>query len=496
LRLKIIIMTTATSAGAALCGCTVGPDYRAPVPSSIQSYISAPMPTETVSTPMKCGESQCMVLGKNIPERWWSLFRSQALDQLIRLALKDNPTAAAAQAALRQAEENLQAQYGAGRFPTVNVNLSASREKFLGTAFGQSGSSSTIFSLYNASVEVSYLLDVFGGVTRELESLQSQVDYERFQLEGTYLTLSANVVTTVVQEASLRAMLQATREILSEEEKLYDVVQAQFQLGGASRSDVLAQYTQLSQTRSILPPLEKQLYQTRHLLAVLVGRFPNDADKLPELDLDSLELPRELPLSLPSELARQRPDVRAAEALLHAASAQVGVATANLYPKITLTGSYASETTTLSDFFNTNTLIWNLGAGMVQPLFHGGELTAKRRAAVAAYDQALANYRVTVLQAFRNVADALRALEADARLLRAEAEATDAARKSLDLTKEQFRLGGVSYLTLLNAQRQYQQTRIGLVQAQAARFADTAALFQALGGGWWHPVPETGTDRG
>jgi NodT family efflux transporter outer membrane factor (OMF) lipoprotein len=296
----------------------------------------------------------------------------------------------------------------------------------------------------------------------------------------------------VVQEASLRAMLQATREIVSEEEELYALLQAQFRLGGASRSDVLAQYTQLAQTRATLPPLEKELSQTRHLLAVFLGRFPNDAQMLPKLDLDSLELPRELPVSLPSDLARQRPDVRAAEALLHAASAQVGVATANLYPKITLTGSYASETTTFSDLFNTNTQIWNIGAGLLQPLFHGGELIAKRRAAVAAYDQALANYRETVLQAFRNVADVLRALEADARALRAQAEAAEAARKSLDLTKEQYRLGGVSYLTLLNAQRQYQQTRINLVQAQAARFADTAALFQALGGGWWHPVAQTG----
>jgi NodT family efflux transporter outer membrane factor (OMF) lipoprotein len=492
LQLKVIIRVAAVSAGAALCGCTVGPDYRAPAPPDVQGYTSKPMPTETSSAPVKGGESQRLVLGKDIPERWWSLFRSEALDHLIRLALKNNPTTAAAQATLRQAEENLRAQYGAGRLPAVDMNLSASREKFSGAAFGQSGSRGTIFNLYNASVNVSYLFDIFGGVTRELEALQSQVDYQRFQLEGTYLTLSANIVTTVVQEASLRARLQATQEILSEEEKLYSVVQAQFQLGSVSRSDVLAQLTQLSQTRSTVPPLEKELSQNRHLLAVLLGKFPNDAGKLPELNLDSLILPRELPVSLPSDLARQRPDVGAAEALLHAASAQVGVATANLYPKVTLTGSYGSETTTLGDLFNTNTLIWNLGAGLLQPLFHGGELSAKRRAAVAAYDQALAVYRMTVLQAFKDVADVLRALEADASALKAEAQAADAARKSLDLTKEQFRLGAVSYLTLLNAQRQYQQTRIGLIQAQATRFADTAALFQALGGGWWHPVPDTG----
>jgi NodT family efflux transporter outer membrane factor (OMF) lipoprotein len=492
LRVKIVALWMAASAGAALFGCTVGPDYRPPAPPDIQAYTSEPMPTETSTARVQGGESQKLVLGKDIPERWWSLFRSEALDRLIRLALKDNPTAAAAQATLRQAEENLRAQYGAGRLPAADINLSARREKFSGAAFGQAGSLGTTFNLYNASVNVSYLLDIFGGVTRDLESLQSQVDYQRFQLEGTYLTLSANVVTTVVQEASLRARLQATREILTEEEEQYAVVQTQFELGGVSRSDVLAQYTQLSQTRSTLPPLEKELSQTRHLLAVLLGRFPNEAGELPELDLDSLKLPRTLPVSLPSALARQRPDVRAAEALLHAASAQVGVATANLYPKITLTGSYGSETTVFSDLFTNNTFIWNLGAGLLQPLFHGEELTARRRAALAAYDRALAIYRETVLQAFRNVADVLRALEADAHALTAEAEAADAARKSLDLTKEQFRLGAVSYLTLLNAQRQYQQTRLGLVQAQAARFADTAALLQALGGGWWQRVAETG----
>ena len=489
LRLKVIILVAAASAGAALGGCTVGPDYRAPEAPDVQRYTSGPMPSETSSAPVKGGESQRLVMGKSIPEQWWSLFHSEALGKLIRLALKDNPTTAAAQATLRQAEENLRARYGAGRFPSVDMNLSASREKFSGAIFGQSGSGGTVFSLYNASVSVSYLLDIFGGVTRELEALQSQVDYQRYELEGTYLTLSANVVTTVVQEASLRARLQATREILSEEEEQYAIVQTQFQLGAASSSDVLAQYTQLSQTRSTLPPLEKELSQMRHLLAVLLGRFPNEADKLPDFNLEGLELPQEVPVSLPSALARQRPDVRAAEALLHVASAQVGVATANLYPQITLTGSYGPTSTTLSDLFNANAVVWNLGAGLLQPLFRGGELSAQRRAAVAAYDQALANYREIVLQAFRNVADALRALEADARTLQAAAEAAKAALKSLNMTKEQFRLGAVSYLSLLNAQQQYQQTRIGLIQAQAARFADTAALFQALGGGWWHPAP-------
>lgn len=490
---NIAIVVTAVLTAAFLAGCAVGPDYRPPQPPNVKDYTAGPLCSETSSAPVKCGESQLLTLGKEIPERWWSLFHSETLDRLIRLALRENPTIAAARATLYQAEENLRAQFGSGLFPAFDLSLSASREKFSGAAFGGSGFRSALFNLYNASVKVSYLLDIFGGVRRELEALRSQVDYQQFQLEGAYLTLSANVITTVVQEASLRSRIQATREILSEEENQYRIVQNQFEVGGVSRADVLAQYTQLSQTRATLPPLEKQLYQTRHLLAVLVGKFPDQTGKLPELDFDHLELPRELPVSLPSELTRRRPDVRASEALLHAASAQVGVATANLFPKITLTGSYGSETTDISDVFKADTMIWNIGAGLLQPLFHGGELKAQRRAARAAYDQALANYRETVLQAFRNVADVLRALEADARALNAEAEAADAARKSLELTKEQFRIGAVNYLTLLNAQRQYQQTRISLVQAQAARFSDTVALFQALGGGWWQPVSKPGS---
>ena len=250
---------------------------------------------------------------------------------------------------------------------------------------------------------------------------------------------------------------------------------------------MLTQQTQIAQTRATLPPLEKELSQTRHQLAVLAGRLPSEA--LPEFDLNELQLPQELPVSLPSSLVRQRPDIMASEALLHAASAQVGVATANLYPQITLTGSYGSEANTIGSMFSSSTMIWSLGAGLLQPIFRGGTLTAKRRAAIAAYDQAVAQYRGTVLLAFQNVADVLRALEADARTLRAQADAEAAAHDTLELTQKQFQLGAVSYLSLLNAERQYQQVRISLVQAQALRFADTAALFQALGGGWWNQRP-------
>ncbi|MGE5248437.1 MAG: efflux transporter outer membrane subunit, partial [Verrucomicrobiota bacterium] len=415
----------------------------------------------------------------------------EELDRLVRKALSDSPTLAAAQATLREAEENRRAQFGA-LLPSVDGGLTARREKITGASFGESGSTSFLFTLYNASVNVSYALDLFGGTRRELEALGAEIGFQRFQLEGAWLALTANVVTTAVQEAALRAQIRATREIVAAEEEQLSLVKRQFELGGVARTEVLAQQAQLSQTRTTLPPLEKQLAQNRHRLAVLAGKFPGEAGTLPEFDLDGMTLPRELPVSLPSSLARQRPDVRAAEELLHAASARVGVATANLYPQITLTGSLGSETTRFGDLLGSGTSVWSLGAGLLQPIFRGGELTAKRRAAVAAYDQAEAQYRETVLEAFRNVADTLRALEIDARALQAQSDAEAAARTSLDLARKQFRLGAASYLTLLNAERQHQQARIGLIQAQAARFSDTAALFQALGGGWWNREPEGG----
>ncbi len=475
----------------ALAGCAVGPDFRRPDPPAVSSYTAGAMPENTASSPVSGGEPQRFVSGADIPSQWWALFRSGDLDGLIRKALSDSPTLAAAQATLRVAEENRRAQFGA-LLPSIDAGASGGRQKISGASIGQPGTTSSTFTLYNASVNVSYALDLFGGTRRAVEAAGAEIDFQRFQLEGAWLTLTANLVTTAVQEGSLRAQIRATREIVAAEEQQLTLVERQFELGGVSRTEVLAQRAQLAQTRSTLPPLEKQLAQARHRLAVLAGRFPVDAGNLPVFDLDGMNLPQELPVSLPSTLARQRPDIRAAEALLHAASARVGVATANLYPQITLTGSLGSEATRIGDLFGTGTSVWGLAAGLLQPIFRGGELTAKRRAAIAAYSLAEAQYRETLLQAFQNVADALRALEVDARTLQAQADAEATARASLDLARKQFHLGAGSYLTLLNAERQHQQARIGLVQAQAVRYSDTAALFQALGGGWWNREPDSG----
>lgn len=475
----------AMALGGVLTGCAVGPDFRAPAAPIATTYTETPQIPETAATPGIAGSAQKFVSGQDIPGQWWTMFQSPALDTLIRQALSDSPTLAASQATLREAQENLSARTGTSYYPQVDGKLSMARQKTTGASFGQPKIGSSIFNLFNASVNVSYTLDLFGGGRRELEGLQAQVDYQRFQLEGTYLTLTSNIVTAAVQEASLREQLRATREILSFQQKQLDLIERQSELGGAARSDVLAQRAQLAQTRAGLPPLEKQLAASRHLLAVLAGRFPGTAG-LPEFEIRGLQLPVELPLSLPSSLVRQRPDIRASEELLHAAGAQVGVATANLYPNITLSASLGSNAAKLADLFSSGSSVWSLGAGLLQPIFHGGELNAKRRAAVAAYDQAAALYRETVLQAFRNVADVLRALEQDAEALKAQGEAEASARESLELARKQFQFGATSYLTLLNAERQHQQALIALVQAQSARYADSAALFQALGGGWWN----------
>ena len=479
----------------AMCGCTVGPDFHVPAAPEATGYMATALPAETVATPVAGGAAQRFVAGADIPAQWWEMFHSPELDHLIRQALKDNPTLAAAQATLLQARENLRARSGSEYYPRVDASLTGQRQQATGAAFGQPGAGAFVFSLFNASVGVSYTLDVFGGGRRELEGLRSQVDYQSFQLEGAYLTLASNIVTAAVKEASLRSQLKATREIIALQERQLKLVERQFQLGGAARTDILAQQAQLAQSRTALPPLEKDLAQTRNLLAVYTGRLPSEA-ALPEFDLEKLNLPGELPLSLPSSLVRQRPDIRASEELLHAAGAQVGVATANLYPQITLNGSVGSQATRVQDLFSPGTFIWSLGAGLTQPLFHGGELTAKRRAAIAAFDQASAQYRETVLQAFQNVADVLQALESDAAALKAQSEAESSARDSLELTQRQFALGAVNYLSLLNAERQHQQALLSLVQAQAARFADSAALFQALGGGWWNRKEESAPENG
>ena len=467
-----------------LASCAVGPDFKPPAAPAVSGYTPEKQAPATISAAVKGGEAQRFVAGMDIPGQWWTLFHSPALDALIKEALQSNPSLEAAQATLRQAQENVLAQRGV-LFPSVSGNLSTTREKISGAAFGNPKSSS-IFTLTTGSLSLSYALDVFGGARRELESTEAQAEFQRYQLEAAYLTLTSNVVAAAVQEASLRAQIAATQEIIEAETQQLDVLQRQFNLGGASRAAVLAQQATLNATQATLPTLEKQLAQQRVLLTALAGRLPSE-EISQSFDLAALDLPQELPLSLPSRLVEQRPDIQAAQATLHQASAQIGVATAAMLPQITLSASYGNTVTDAGQLLS-GPGIWSIGAGLVQPIFKGGQLLHEKRAAEAAYDAAAAQYRNTVISAFQDVADALRALQSDAAALAAQLAAERSAADSLAISRTQYQAGAINYSTLLNAETTYQQAHINRVIAQAARFADTAALFQALGGGWWNRV--------
>jgi NodT family efflux transporter outer membrane factor (OMF) lipoprotein len=468
-----------------LAACAVGPNFHTPAPPATEHYTRTPEPTGTVSAPGASGVAQSFSAERDIPADWWTLFHSTALDQLVRQALTDSPTVQSAQATLLSSVETWKANRGGLLLPSIDAQGQATREREPGAVIGEPNVPAFIFNVFDASVNVSYRFDLFGASRRQIEALRAQADYQRWQFEAARLTLTANVVTTAVNMASLHAQIGALGDIVASERDQLKVVQRQFDAGAASRSDVLAQQTQVADNEAQLPALEKQLAQAQHRLAVLAGRTPDDSS-VPDFTLDQLTLPGELPLSVPAKLVRQRPDVQAAEALLHQSTAQLGVATANLYPQLNLTGSIGSETIQASDLFKTGSAAWNIGGSLTQPLFHGGELLGLKRAARADLDRATADYRQAVLSALQDVADTLRALEADARTLQADLITENDAQDTLNMTKLQYKVGGVSYLQLLNAERVFLQARQNRVQAESARYADTAALFQALGGGWWN----------
>ncbi len=466
-----------------LAACAVGPDFKPPPAPAVGGYTPETHPVTTTSASVAGGAAQTFVVGRDIPAEWWKVFHSKEIDALIAEALRANPNLQAAQAALWQAKENLYASAGK-LLPSVDAAASVTPQQFSAAEFGLTGPPS-IFTLYQATVNVAYTPDVFGGQRRQIEANAALAEQQRFALEATFLTLTANVVTAAIQEASLRGQIQATKEIIKAETDQLDVVRNQFEVGATTRADVLTQESEVAATEATLPPLQKQLEQQHHVLLALIGRFPSQ-EHGGHLQLTSLRLPTALPVSVPSQLVEQRPDVRAAEAQLHQASALIGVAIANRLPQLSLTAQYGSIALTPAALFTPATAVWSLGAAGTQPIFRGFTLLHQERAAKAAYEMAEAQYRNTVLAAFQNVADALRALQLDAATLKAQQRATRAASDTFDLSRGQYRLGAITYVTLLNAERGYEQARLALVQAQAARYADTAALFAALGGGWWN----------
>jgi len=464
--------------------CTVGPQFKKPTAPSGAGYATSPRSTTSSTPNVVGGEAQQFLDGREIPGEWWTVFHSKPLNDLIERSLKANPDIKAAQAALLVARENTLAQRGA-YYPSVSGGFSATHAKTSSNISPVTNTSDLTYSLYTPQVNVAFVPDVFGLNRRTVESLKAQQEQARFALAATHITLSSNVAAAAIQEASLRGQIQATNDLIKINTDMLEILRKQFVKGYVSRLDVAAQEAQLAQVVATLPPLLKQLAQQRDLLAALSGEFPNE--DLPErFELASLQLPGELPLSLPSQLVEQRPDVRQAEENLHSASALIGVARANRLPNITLTADAGGMATIFSKIFTSGTGLWDVGAGITQPIFDGGTLLHRERAARAAYTEAAEQYRSTVLTAFQNVADTLNALQQDADALKTAAAAKDAAAITLQLTQQQYQTGYVNYLGLLNAEQSYQQALIILVQAQTNRYADTAALFQALGGGWWN----------
>ncbi len=470
-----------------LAGCSVGPDFHKPDAPKAGGYSAKPLST-TPASKVAGGQAQHFAIGADVSGQWWTLFHSRPLNALIEQSLKHNPDLKAAQAALTAAKESELAQRGT-YFPAVTTGFSASRQRMPLTLAPVPNyplvPQEYKFNLLTPQVSVSYVPDVFGLNRRTVESLQAQEQAVRFQMIATYNTLTSNVVVTAIQVAAARKQIEATRQLIDIDKHMLGILQYQYKKGYASGLDLAAQQSQMAQVAASLPPLLKQQARLQSSLATLAGRYPGQAPA-EDFELASLQLPQQLPVSLPAKLVAQRPDVRQAQANLHAASAQVGVAIANRLPNIELTANAGSTALVIDNLFKSGTGFWSLGASITAPIFEGGALLHQERAAKAAYVQAAEQYRSTVLTALQNVADTLVALEQDAAALKAAATAADAAQVTLDLSKRQLKDGYAGALTLLNAEQAWQQARIGLIQAQADRFADTAALFQALGGGWWH----------
>ena len=501
LRAALLVGSAALAAS-----CAVGPRYHRPEAPANAGYAPTPLPETSASAPVHGGEVQHLVNGRDIPFEWWELFKSPALNTLVERAFKANPTIASAQAALVQAQELVYAQQGYF-LPTFNAGYDFERQKVAGNLTvdnvpGVEGNGDDLlppvqdpnnfphthplsYDMHTAQVTMGFVPDVFGANWRQVESLAAQRDAQRFALEATYIALASNVVAAAIQEASLRAQIEATRQIIAADEKSLQILRDQFRLGFAMRVDVAAQEAALGQAKMLLPPLQLQLDQGRDLIRALVGNLPNQ--EVPEtFELDALQLPPELPVSLPAKIIEQRPDVRAAEAQLHAANAQVGVAVAAMLPQFSITGNVGGNADQFGWMFRSGGPFWTIVGGVTQPIFQGGTLLHTKRAADAGLKQAAAQYQSTVIAAYQNVADMLHASLSDADALGADVEAESSAKVTYDLTRRQMEVGYVNYLALLSAETAYRQALLTRVQAQATRYGDTVALFQALGGGWWN----------
>jgi NodT family efflux transporter outer membrane factor (OMF) lipoprotein len=502
---RVMCSIAAVLALTLIAGCAVGPNFKTPAAPQVAGYTTSPLSTTSSVTNVAGGEAQRFASGQDIPFDWWKAFQCPELNTLVDKALRANPTIASAKAALRQAQEVVYAQQGA-YYPSVDGSYNVERQQLAGNLGGNSpgiqGNGSVIqtyqnpggpppfngpvtFTFHTLQLSVGYTLDVFGENRRQVESLDAQAAMQRFELEAAYTTLASSVVGAAIQEASARAQIAATEEIIDANARSLAALKNQRQSGYASDLDVAAQESALEQIQQVLPPLQKQLEQTRDLIRALVDNLP-DQEVEETFQFSSLHLPQDLPLSLPSTIVRQRPDVRAAEEQMRSANAQVGAAIANRLPQFTLSAAAGGTASQINQMFTTGGPFWNLIGNVDAPLFDGFTLMHRQHAAKQALVQAAAQYRSTVIGAYQNVADTLHALVSDADTLKAAVAAEHTAKHSLDLTTRQFQVGYANYLALLSAEEAYDQTVIAVAQAQANRYADTAALFQALGGGWWN----------
>ena len=470
---------------ALLSACGAEPPTTAPPPSADASYTPGGPPT--IPSVGKAGTDQHFTLGKEVSGEWWGLFKSQPLDDLLAQAVAGNRTLAAAHASLDAAHDAVMVAAG-GLYPQVDFGASAARQRNNFKAVGLTGFPPKEYNVYSFGPTVSYTFGPAGLTTHQVEREQALEDVQSFELKAAYLTLTGSAVTEAITIASLGAQIRAINDILADDQENLRLTQDMVNAGAGTGLDVETANSQLASDRTMLPPLRQQMNVAQHALAVLVGKSPG-AWTPPDFALDKLILPAELPVSLPSVLARQRPDILGAEAQLHASAAAVGVANAQLYPQLTLSADIMQQFLKPDTLFDPASNIWSLGVNLAAPIFHGGTLHAQKREAEDSYQATLATYEQTVLSAFGQVADTLDALSHDAEQLAAEQAAYESGESTLRLTRTSYSLGNATLLQVIDAQRQLEQARLGLARAQAQRYLDSAQLFVALGGGWWNQPP-------
>ena len=463
-----------------ISGCAVGPNFVRPAPPDTDRYTRELQSEATVAAN---GQAQHFKPSDTLIADWWKLFESTELNATVNKAIANNPTLQASEASLRQSQDNMRAGYGVF-FPQIQAGVGASRQRSSSLQQG-SQTSGRIFNLVTLSSTISYAIDVFGGARRSVESLRAQADFQRYENVAAYLILSSNVVNTSIARAAYYEEICTTKQLIKLEKQQLRLTQAQVRAGTSPYVNVLSIESLIAANQALLAPLEQNLSQAEHLLATLEGEFPSKADLL-EINLNKFSLPIDLPVSLPSDLVNQRPDILAAEAQMHVASAKIGVATALMFPSFSLNGTFGTSGTNFGNLTASSGKFWSIGPVATIPLFQGTTLWFGRKAAIDAYQQSRANYRQTVLSAFEQVADSLKALEHDAEALQAQVEAKHAAGEALKLLQANYHAGLVDYLAVLTADVQYHETSIAYLQTVAQRYQDTVALFVALGGGWWN----------